>query len=58
MSLILMLTERSNVLAITYFAAIDLSDNELGLMNFETYNTILNVNAPNNNFTSMKTRWK
>jgi len=36
----------------TYFPAIDLSDDdyELGLMNFETYNTISNVNALNNKF--------
>jgi len=35
-----------------YFPAIDLSDDdyELGLMNFETYNTISNVNASNNKF--------
>jgi len=47
-----MLTEKSNVFAITYFPAIDLSDDdyELGLMNFETYNTISNVNASNNKF--------
>jgi len=34
------------------FPAIDLSDDdyELGLMNFETYNTISNVNASNNKF--------
>jgi len=52
MSLILTLTGRSNVLATTYFPAIDLSDDdyELGLMNFETYNTISNVNASNNKF--------
>jgi len=52
MSLILTLTGRSNVLATTYFPAIDLSDGdyELGLMNFETYNTISNVNASNNKF--------
>jgi len=42
--LILTLTNRKNVLAITYFPAIDLSDDtyELGLMNLETYNTISN----------------
>jgi len=52
MSLILTLTGKSNVLATTYFPAIDLSDDdyELGLMNFETYNTISNVNASNNKF--------
>jgi len=51
MSLILTLIEKS-VLFTTYFPAIDLSvdDYELGLMNFETYNTIPNVNASNNKF--------
>jgi len=52
MSLILTLTGRSNVLSTTYFPAIDLSDDdyELGLINFETYNTIPNVNASNIKF--------
>jgi len=52
MSLIHTLTGKSNVLATTYFPAIDLSDDdyELGLVNFETYNTISNVNASNNKF--------
>jgi len=52
MSLILTLTGKSNVLATTYFPAIDLSDDDykLGLMNFETYNAISNVNASNNKF--------
>jgi len=52
MSLILTLTGKSNVLSTTYFPAIDLNDDdyELGLMNFETYNTIPNVNASNNKF--------
>jgi len=52
MSLILTLTGKSNVLVTTYFPAIDLSDEdyELGLMNFETYNAISNVNASNNKF--------
>jgi len=52
MSLILTLTGKSNVLSTTYFPAIDLSDDdyELGLMNFDTYNTISNVNASNNKF--------
>ena len=52
MSLILTLTGKSSVLTTTYFPAIDLSDDdyELGLMNFETYNTIPNVNASNNKF--------
>jgi len=51
-SLILTLTGKSNVLTTTYFTAIDLSDDdyELALMNFETYNTISNVNASNNKF--------
>jgi len=51
-SLILTLTGKSNVHATTYFPAIDLSDDdyELSLMNFETYNTISNVNASNNKF--------
>jgi len=52
MSLILTLIGKSSVLATTYFPAIDLSDDdyELGLMNFETYNTISNVNVSNNKF--------
>jgi len=46
------LTGKNNVLATTYFPAIDLSDDdyELDLMNFETYDTISNVNASNNKF--------
>jgi len=42
MSLILTLTGKNNVLATTYFPAIDLSDDdyELYIMNFETYNSI------------------
>jgi len=50
MSLIFTLTKKSNILSTTYFPAIDLSndDYELGLMNFETYNT--NVIASNNTF--------
>jgi len=50
--LILTLTGKNNVLATTYFLAIDLSDDdyELSVMNFETYNTISNVNASNNKF--------
>jgi len=45
MSLIFTLTGKSNVLTTTYFPAIDLSDDdyELGLMNFETYNTNVNI---------------
>jgi len=69
MSLMLMLTGKSNVLAITHFPARDLSDDdyELGLMNFETYNIISNVNVSNNKFyftftkfyfTFTKTMWK
>jgi len=52
MSLILILTGKSNVLATTYFPAINLSDDDydLGLMNFETYNTISNVSVSNNKF--------
>ncbi|EFN73383.1 hypothetical protein EAG_12508 [Camponotus floridanus] len=44
MSLILTLTGRSNVLTASYFPPLDLSDDdyELGLTNFETYNTIPN----------------
>jgi len=46
------LTGKSTVLAINYFLPIDLSDDdyELGLMKFETYYTIPNVNASNNKF--------
>lgn len=52
MSLILTLTGRSNVLTASYFPPLDLSDDdyELGLTNFETYNTIPNVNSSNNKF--------
>jgi len=52
MSLMLTLTEKNTVLAINYFPPIELSDNdyELGLINFETYYTIRNVNALNNKF--------
>jgi len=49
MSLIFTLIGKSNVRLTTYFPAIDLSnDYKLGLMNFETYNTI--SNASNNKF--------
>jgi len=50
MSRKLTLIGKSSVLATTYFPAKDLSDDdyELGLMNFETYNTISNVS--NNKF--------
>jgi len=49
MSLILTLIGKNNVLATTYYQ-LDLRDDnyEHGLMNFETYNTISNVNASNN----------
>lgn len=52
MSLILTLTGRSSVLTANYFPPLDLSDDdyELGLTNFETYNTIPNVNVSNNKF--------
>ena len=52
MSLTLTLTGKSTVLAVNYFPPIDLSDDdyELGLMDFETYYTIPNVNASNNKF--------
>ena len=52
MSLTLTLTGKSSVLTVNYSPAIDLSDDdyELGLMNFETYNTIPNINASNNKF--------
>jgi len=50
--LTLTLTDKSSVLAVNYSPAIDLSDGnyEFGLMLFETYHTILNVNASNNKF--------
>lgn len=52
MSLTLTLTGKSSVLAVHYSPAIDLSDDdyELGLMVFESYNTIANVNATNDKF--------
>ena len=52
MSLSLTLTGRSSVLTVNYFPPLDLSDDsyELGLANFETYNTIPNVNSTNNKF--------
>lgn len=52
MSLTFTLSGKSNVLAVHYSPAIDLSDGdyELGLMDFETYHTIANVNASNNKF--------
>jgi len=50
--LTLTLTGKSSVLAVNYSRAIDLSDSdyEVGLMLFETYHTISNVNASNNKF--------
>jgi len=50
--LTLTLTGKSSVLAVNYFPAIDLSDGDykLGLMLFETYHTMSNVNASNNKF--------
>ena len=52
MSLTLTLSGKSTVLAANYFPAIDLSDDdyELGLVIFETYHTIPNVNNSNNKF--------
>ena len=42
----------NNVLVASYFPALDLSDGEyeLGLANFESYNTIPNVHSENNKF--------
>ena len=52
MSLTLTLSGKSSVLTVSYFPAIDLNDSEyeLGLTNFETYNTIPNVDSTNNKF--------
>lgn len=52
MSLTITLTGVSNVLATSFFPALDLSDGdyELGLTNLETYNTIPNVDSSNNKF--------
>jgi len=52
MSLTLTLSGKSTVLTANYFPAIDLSDDdyELGLVIFETYHTIPNVNNSNNKF--------
>lgn len=52
MSLTLTLSGRSSILAASYFPPLDLNDDdyELGLTNFETYNTIPNVNSTNNKF--------
>jgi hypothetical protein len=52
MSLTFTLTGKSSVLAVSYFPAVDLNDDdyELGLTDFETYYTIPNVNSSNNKF--------
>ena len=52
MSLTFTLSGKSTVLAANYFPAIDLSDGdyELGVVIFETYHTISNVNESNNKF--------
>ena len=49
MSMTFTLTGKSSVLAVNYFPAVDLSDDEyeLGLTNFETYHTISKVNSSN-----------
>ncbi|KYQ47229.1 hypothetical protein ALC60_13751 [Trachymyrmex zeteki] len=52
MSLTLTLTGTNSVLAVSYFSVLDLKDGEyeLGLTNFETYNTIPNITSVNNKF--------
>jgi len=64
MSLTLILTSKNSIFVVSYFPAIDLSechvapckmpcgsgDYELDLTDFETYNTIPNVNSSNNKF--------
>ena len=52
MSLTLTLSGRSSILTENYFPALDFSDGEyeLGLTNFETYNSIQNVDSTNNKF--------
>jgi len=52
MSLTFTLINKNSVLAIYFFAAVHLSDGgyELDLMDFETYQTISNVNSLNNKF--------
>ncbi|XP_036142134.1 72 kDa type IV collagenase-like [Monomorium pharaonis] len=52
MSMTLTLSSVNNVLVASYFPALDLSDGEyeLGLANFESYNTIPNVHSENNKF--------
>jgi len=55
MSLILTLTGKS-VLAVSYFSAVDLSDDdyELSLTDFETFYILANVNSTNNKFGNEK----
>ncbi|KYN12746.1 hypothetical protein ALC57_15086 [Trachymyrmex cornetzi] len=52
MSLSFTLTGKSSVLAVSYFPAVDLGDDdyELRLTDFETYYTLANVNSTNNKF--------
>lgn len=52
MSLTLTLTGKNSVLSVRYFPPIDISDGdyELGLIDFETFNTIPNINLKNNKF--------
>jgi len=52
MSLTFTLTSKSSIFVACYFPAIDLSDGDykLGLMDFETYHMISNVNSSNNKF--------
>jgi len=52
MSLTFTLINKNSVLAIYFFVAVHLSDGgyELDLMDFETYQTISNVNSLNNKF--------
>ena len=52
MLLTLTLSGKSSVVTVSYFPTIDLNDSEyeLGLTNFETYNTIPNVDSTNNRF--------
>lgn len=52
MSLTLTLSGKDSVLSVRYFPPIDLRDGdyELGLIDFETFNTIPNINSTNNKF--------
>jgi len=52
MSLTFTLTGKSSILAVSYFPAVYLSDDDyvLGLTDFETYYMIPNVNSSNNKF--------